>query len=88
MQSLAHTYIKTSNLHVDAGVTLEEYLIVNKREHLKTEGESMSEDDIHRLTLQYHCMDCNGDGSVDWWEFVKHQACKRLAKKPTVRETS
>ena len=37
---------------------------------------------------EFVTMDKNGDGTVDWWEFLQHEASKRLEIQPKVSQWS
>ena len=87
--SLCHTHaldmVQMVSLS-DTGITLEDYVDIKKHEYESKEGHEMGDLDLLRAKAQFQCMDINGDGQVDWWEFVKQETCKKLAKRCKVSQ--
>ena len=63
---------------------MEDYMAIKKQEYEAKEGHVIGELDLLRMKAQFQCMDINGDGMIAWWEFVKEETCKKLAKRSKV----
>ena len=48
------------------------------------EGKKFTDEDDEFVTREFTLMDQNGDGCVDWWEFVNHESKMYLARRPKV----
>ena len=70
---------------VDSSVSIDEFLAYRKKQFEQDDGKPMSEFEINFERIQFKSLDADKSGSVDYNEFMKHQASKKLAIKEGVR---
>lgn len=51
----------------------------------QTEGREMTETEITDEENKFKAMDSDLGGSISWWEFLNHEALRRLATQSRVR---
>ena len=59
-----------------------------RRQQLEEEGTEIDLDEERRIKMEFRLIDIDGNGTIDWWEFVKHEATKQLAKRNKVQRDS
>ncbi|KAJ8039669.1 PHD finger protein 24 [Holothuria leucospilota] len=63
----------------DATISLEEFVKYRKMAVQQTEGREMTETEITDEENKFKAMDSDLGGSISWWEFLNHEALRRLA---------
>ena len=63
---------------------MSEFVRYKKRQYRQMEGHDMPEDEEELLRAQFQRMDTDRSGEVDWWEFVRFEARRYLARKHEV----
>ena len=82
--SLLESLFVIFHLPTDNGINLPEYIAINRQEQLKHEDGELSDLDLVRMRMQFQSMDLDGDGTVDYWEFIKYETTKSLARRDKV----
>ena len=70
---------------LDSSVTEEEFLAFRKERYAKEEGRPMPEFEYSFERIQFRSLDADRSGSIDYGEFMKHQAGRKLAIKDKVQ---
>ena len=68
----------------DADVSKEEFIAFQKREHESFFGTPMDDFEVDLLDFQFKMLDADKSGSIDYNEFMKCQATKKLGRKDKV----
>lgn len=68
----------------DADIGLEEFMTFQKKEHESLFGTPMDDFDLDLLRFKFQMLDADKSGSVDYTEYMKHQATKILGRKDKV----
>ena len=69
----------------DATISLQEYLHYNSRRPSLVDSRGvLMPSERTRLVREFSLMDQDGDGKLDWWEFVNNESKYYLAKKDKV----
>ncbi|KAK3599879.1 hypothetical protein CHS0354_022450 [Potamilus streckersoni] len=74
------------DINKDKAVTFDEYLKFKYR-IADEEGEELYPEDEHVFRMIFRHMDLDGDGTLDGWEFINHEAKMILAKREKVSDT-
>lgn len=61
-------------------ITLDEFIEYKKKQL----GHNMSEDERKLSQLEFRLVDTDGNGTIDWWEFLNFQAKVKLASRDQV----
>ena len=69
----------------DSSVSLDEYLAFRRQCWDRDESGPMPQEEETFQKLQFKLLDADGSGNVDYWEFVKNEGCKNLARRSKVR---
>ena len=48
------------------------------------DGNKVTSEEKRSIATEFKLMDQNGDGTLDWWEFVNHESKFYLAKRTKV----
>ena len=76
--SSSATYVCT-----DAQISWQRFVEHHRQEQVRMD-EPWTEADEQRVRLKFHLSDLDGDGVISWWEFLTHEAEKRLALRDKV----
>ncbi len=68
----------------DALISSEEFIEYKKSQYELFEGTTMPEEELDFVRSQYKLMDIDGDGKLTWWEFMKFEARKYIARREEV----
>ncbi len=55
-----------------------------KKQHRHVFGTDMEEEDIELTYKQFKVIDKDHSGYIDWWEFLKHESRRYLARRDEV----
>ena len=64
---------------------MEEYLSYKAQIFERAEGKPMPEDEREFEKVQFRILDADHSGTIDYWEFLKHEAVKLLGRRSQVR---
>ncbi|XP_072018676.1 PHD finger protein 24-like [Amphiura filiformis] len=65
----------------DATIDLEEFVKYRQWVVREREGRNLTPDEVDDETIQFRAMDTDMTGNLSWWEFLDHEALRRLAAK-------
>ncbi|ESP05592.1 hypothetical protein LOTGIDRAFT_152449 [Lottia gigantea] len=66
----------------DSVISLSEYVLSRATEHSDREWKQPDDFDMQRYKLDFRLADIDSNGSLDWWEFINHEAQKILMMRP------
>ncbi|CAD5111721.1 DgyrCDS1010 [Dimorphilus gyrociliatus] len=65
----------------DASISLEEYIEFKKSLYRREEGSEMPEFEVEMNMYNFRFMDLDNSGSIDYWEFIKHESLSYLNRR-------
>ncbi|XP_071843243.1 PHD finger protein 24-like [Apostichopus japonicus] len=66
----------------DATISLDEFLKYRTMAIKQGEGREITQEEIREEQVKFQTMDSDLGGSISWWEFLNHEALRRLATQP------